>query len=256
MAGPQNDREGKPTGDASSPKPELSEYLQETRFCDWKHPVIQRVLHEITNEGTSEMERAKSIFYYARDNIRFALLGSGVDIRASKTARMGYGDCGSKTNFHMALLRAAGIPARMRGIMAEFSVLKGIIPGFISYLSERFFEEDFHFWPECYLAGSWVACEALFDKELYEGALRLGLFTRDQIPSIDWDSENDLVLLGEWKTRDLGYKPSADAWMADFRKRIPAPRIVDRFLELWLAPLCRRQSDRVRKHSGEGLTIE
>lgn len=256
MTEPQNDREKKQVLQAALSKPELDEYLQETRFCDWKHPVIQSVLHEITNEGANEVERAKRIFYYARDTIRFALVGSGIDIRASKTAEIGYGDCGSKTNFHMALLRAAGIPARVRGIMAEFSVLKGIVPGFISYFSERFYKEDFHLWPECYLAGSWVACEALFDKELYKGALRMGLFTEKQIPSIDWDGENDCVLLEEWTTKDLGYKPSVDDWMVDFKKRIPAPRIVDGFLDLWLAPLCRRQSDRVRKYNGEGLVIE
>lgn len=226
--------------------PALEVYLQESPACNYTHPAIQEIAHAVTDGCVDDKDRARRIFYYVRDTIRFALMGSGLDITASNTARVGYGDCGSKTNLHLALLRAVGIPARARGILAEFSALKGIVPGFLTALSERFYPQDFHFWPECYLGERWISCEALFDQALYEGGLRQGLFTQAQIPSIDWDGETDLILLGPWMTEDRGYKASIDEWYVEFKERMHTPAFVDRLMDLFLAPLCRRQSDRVR----------
>jgi hypothetical protein len=226
-------------------------YLQETPCCDYNHPLIQVTLRSAIGGCTDEREKAKRIFYHVRDGIRFALIGSGTEITASKTARIGYGDCGSKTNLQIALLRAAGIPARMRAIMAEVAVLQGLIPNLVYTLSVRFYKEDFHFWPECYLAGEWIACEGLFDKALYEAALRKGLLTQQQIPTIDWDGETSLVLCDAWKTKDLGSKPAWDEWYVEFKKKMSTPRIADRFMEWTLAPLCRRKTDAVRAYHGE-----
>jgi transglutaminase-like putative cysteine protease len=232
------------TNEAQSPA--LEPYLQETPACNYSHPAIQEIVHAVTDGCVDDTDQARRIFYYVRDSTRFALLGSGFDITASKTARMGYGDCGSKTNLHLALLRAAGIPARARGILAEFAALKGIVPGFLTAMSERFYPEDFHFWPECYLGGRWISCEALLDQPLYEGALRQGLFTQAQIPSIDWDGQADLILLGPWRVEDRGHRASIDEWMAEFQERMRTPAFVDWLMDRLLAPLCRRQSDRVR----------
>lgn len=228
------------------------EYLQETHACNYNHPVLQEVLAAVLEDGDEaidDAEKARRIFYHTRDAIRFALLGSGAQFSASKTAGIGYGDCGSKTVYHMALLRGAGIPARMRGIKAEFSALKGVVPGWLSALSERFYPEDFHFWPECYLSGRWIACEGLFDEPLYEGALRAGLITRELIPTIDWDGETDLVLLGAWTTQDLGHKAGWEEWQVGFKKAMPTPRWLDRLMDRYLAPACRRKSDSVRQEA-------
>jgi transglutaminase-like putative cysteine protease len=253
MADSQIDN-GKQSARATSlPGVEEGVYLQETPCCDYGHPLIQEILSSVTLDCTDEREKAKRIFYHVRDGIRFALIGSGVEITASKTARIGYGDCGSKTNLQIALLRATGIPARMRAIMAEVTVLQGLIPDLVYTVSTRFYKEDFHFWPECYIDGEWIACEGLFDKTLYEAALRKGLFTPQQIPTIDWDGETSLVLLHAWRTKDLGSKPSWDEWYVEFKKKISTPRIADKFMEWTLAPLCRRKTDQVRTYpEGEG----
>ncbi len=231
---------------SSSKEPELSRHLQETPFCDYKHPIIQDITQEVIGTCENEEEKARKIFYYARDHIRYALMGSGIATKASITAKIGYGDCGTKTNFHIALLRAAGIPARMRGIMVEISVLKGMIPGFLYFMVEKA-KEDFHFWPECYLQGKWIACEGLFDQELYKVAITEGLVTKELIPSIDWDGKSNLVLLEPWKTEDFGNKPSWDDWYIDFKKRMASPRIIDKLMEITIAPSCRRQTDRIRR---------
>jgi hypothetical protein len=221
-------------------------YLEETPCCDYGHPLVQDVLRTVTDGCADEREKAVRIFFHVRDSIRFALMGSGVDITASKTARMRYGDCGSKANYQVALLRAAGIPARMRGIMCAIAPLEGVIPDLLYAMSARFYKEDFHFWPECHLAGRWVACEGLWDRPLYEAALRKGLITQEQMPTIDWDGETDLVLLEAWQTEDLGHRPAWDEWYVEFKKKMATPRIVDKLMEWSLAPLCRRKTDQLR----------
>lgn len=59
-----------------------------------------------------------------------------------------------------------------------------------------------HFWCECHLNGRWMACEALFDAPFYEGMLRVGYLTKEQIPTIDWDGQNSLVLMKHWMVAD------------------------------------------------------
>jgi hypothetical protein len=205
------------------------------------------VLRRVTDGCADDHEKAVRIFFHVRDSIRFALMGSGMDFTASKTGRIGYGDCGSKTNYQVALLRAAGIPARMRGIMCAIAPLEGVIPDIMYALCARFYKEDLHFWPECYLAGRWVACEGLWDRPLYEAALQNGLINRERMPTIDWDGETGLVLLGAWQTEDLGHRPAWDEWYVEFKRKMATPGIVDKLMEWSLAPLCRRKTDQLRR---------
>jgi hypothetical protein len=76
--------------------------------------------------------------------------------------------------------------------------------------------------------------------------LRQGLFTQAQIPSIDWDGQTDRILLGPWMVEDRGHRASIEEWMAEFQERMRTPALVDRLMDRFLAPLCRRKSDSVR----------
>jgi hypothetical protein len=83
----------------------------------------------------------------------------------------------------------------------------------------------------------------------YEGLLKQGLITKDQIPTIDWDGGNDLVLLKPWITKDRGSVSSADeAWLACHNNDEGAPPV---WIERLIAPVfCRlglRNSDRIRQ---------
>jgi transglutaminase-like putative cysteine protease len=149
----------------------MNAYLQETRLCDYSHPVIQEILHRAIDNLEGEVEIARGIYYCVRDGIKYAVGGSGLETKASRTVRVGYGDCGTKTNVHIALLRAAGIPARMRASKADALVIKDFLPIAMYKLFERSGKEDFHFWPECYISERWIACDALMDNKAYEGGI-------------------------------------------------------------------------------------
>jgi hypothetical protein len=183
----------------------MQEYVTATRLCDCDNPWLRMKAGEIVNDACTPEEKALKVFYYVRDSIRFSLAYSRS--RASQTLKRGYGDCVSKTNAQAALLRAVGIPSRVRWVEAKTVVLHHLIAGFVY---NNMPPVASHFWSECYLNSRWVSCELLLDEPLYEGMLKEGLITKGEVPTIDWDGRTDLVLLNPWITEDHGHLPSAD----------------------------------------------
>lgn len=184
---------------------DLEQYMAATPMCDYEHPLIQERLRSVIGDAQSDQEKAEFIFSYVRDTIRFGIAFS--QSRASRILQRGFGECVTKTNVQVALLRAAGIPARMRWVMAETESLAGLIAPLMLRSMKK---EASHFWAQCYLDGRWVSCELLFDEPLYRGMLSQGLVTSDQIPTIDWDGEHDLEILTPWITIDRGVVASPD----------------------------------------------
>ncbi len=222
----------------------VREYLTATELCDSDDPWLRSLAAEVTQGVGTPTEKALRIFEYVRDHVRFSLAFSRS--RASQTLKRGYGECGTKTNAQVALLRAVGIPARYRWVRARSEVLHGLI---LEFVYRHMPPVVSHFWAECYLDGRWVSCEALLDRPLYEGMLRAGLITREQIPTIDWDGRSDLVLLGPWITEDLGHLPNYEEVLAALirnKEGIP-PLWFERLIAPWFYPLNMRPSDRIRR---------
>jgi hypothetical protein len=77
---------------------------------------------------------------------------------------------------------------------------------------------------ECFLDGNWLSCEALLDERLYAAYLQDGLFTKEQIPNIDWNGDTDLVLFTPFFVKDLGTFPAwDDVFMALQKQRVGLP---------------------------------
>jgi hypothetical protein len=183
----------------------MQDYVAATRMCDCDSPWLRRKAEEVIDGASDPEEKALRVFYYVRDNIRFSLAYSRS--KASRTLKRGYGECASKTNAQVALLRAVGIPARYRWVQARSEVLHRLIADFVY---RNMPPVASHFWCECYLNGQWISCELLLDMPLYDGMLMEGLVTKEQMPTIDWDGKTDLVLLSPWITEDRGHLPSCD----------------------------------------------
>jgi transglutaminase-like putative cysteine protease len=222
---------------------DLSQYLLTTPMCDHGHPLVQETARRVASGAQTNREMAIRIFDYVRDTIRFSMAFS--KSKASQILELGYGECITKTNVQVALLRAVGIPARMRWVMAQKKVLNGLVAGVVL----RFMPPAVsHFWTECYLGEHWISCEALLDKPLYEGMLRQGLITKQQIPTIDWDGEKDIVVLKPWITSDRGFVASADeAHQAYQNNGEGAPPVwIERLMAPVFLPYNLRFSDRIR----------
>jgi len=183
----------------------MDEYLMPTKLCDCDNEEIKRKAQELVKDATTPKEAAIKIFYFVRDEIAFGLVFT--DVKASHTLRTRTGFCFLKTNLQIALLRAMGIPARYHRVNIRKELLEGILSD-IAY--KHFPEVLYHPYCECYLSGKWVACEAFFDKGLLKGMVEKRFPAASQIPIIDWNGENDLIVVTPWMIKDLGTFASLD----------------------------------------------
>lgn len=199
---------------AWEPPEGMDEYLRATELCDCDNTELQHNAREIAGDADTAKEAAKRIFYFVRDEVPFGL--DFADAKASHTLRKRIGFCMTKTNLQIALLRAVGIPARCHYSLVPKSLSKHIIPK-LMYNSMPMAVG--HPWCECYLSGRWISCEALADKPYHEGRLKFGAFTREEMPTIDWDGEVDLILYKPWLLEYVGVFPSWDDALMQAGKR-------------------------------------
>ncbi len=193
---------------------EMEEYLKPTKLVDLNSDIIMETMNRIIKYTKTLTEVASKIFYFVRDEIPFGM--DYLDVTASHTLIKRVGYCTAKVNLQIALLRAAGIPARCHYVRAKKEFLKNII---FEFLYNKFPMVVGHLWCECYLAGRWVACEALFDEALFKGMLKKGLVTEEQIPTIDWDADTNLILLNPWIVEDVGTFFSLDDVIREMVRR-------------------------------------
>lgn len=87
----------------------MKEFLKETEFCDFRHPTIQKLSHEICGKLHNDREKAVALYYWVRDNTLYRI---GIwNRKASETLYEMEGTCTNKANLLIALLRANNIPA-------------------------------------------------------------------------------------------------------------------------------------------------
>jgi transglutaminase-like putative cysteine protease len=89
-------------------------YLDASGTIDFHHPAVHALLEKLRAQGSSEEERARLAFLFARDEIlhSFDLPGPrAVTISASETLMAREGICFAKSHLFAALLRGLGIPA-------------------------------------------------------------------------------------------------------------------------------------------------
>ena len=191
---------------AWQPPESMSGYLKPTELCDYNNERIKKKAQEITKSAEKPKEAAIRIFYFVRDEILWG--ADFLDAKASDTLKRSTGLSMNKGNLQIALLRAARIPARYHRANLKKEALKNLV-------LDRVYNGlpntiGAHSWCECYLSDRWFSCEATLDKALYQAALQKGLFTKGQIPSIDWNGENDLIMMTAFLAEDFGTSSSLD----------------------------------------------
>lgn len=221
------------------PAEQPSKYLKPTSLCDSDSEEIKKKAKELTKRTKTPKGAALKIFYFIRDEIPYSF--DCTDVKASQTLITGLGLSFQKTNLQIALLRAAGLPARYHRVSCKKQLLRGIFPS-ILYLFLP--EVNPHFWCECHLSGKWVSCEATLDKTLFEGMTQRGFVATSQIPAIDWDGVNDLIVVKPWIVEDFGAATSLDDVYLEIAKKQPGPKVLRRIL----LPLSNRHINSLRKH--------
>ena len=194
---------------------DLNIYLQPTEFFDFNKKSVSRKAFEITNNLTSDKEKAIALFYWVRDEIKYNMLtyvpNVPANFKASITLRRRNGFCVSKSILLSSFARAIGIPARIH--------LVDLINHLISQKVIDFMGTNVmyvHGYSEFHLNGKWIKLTPSFDPQT---ALK-GKF----LPMVEFDGENDAVfpkfdnqgnLFGEYLT-DRGVH--ADLHLEDIDK--------------------------------------
>jgi hypothetical protein len=203
----------------------MQEYVSPTGFCDCNNGEIKKMADQLTRDASSPKEAAMKIFYYVRA-IPYAV--TTLDRMASKTLKEKKGFCVTKTNLQVALLRAIGIPARYHQVVLDKKIIKDIVSDFLYNKHEDTIW--YHPWCECYLSGRWIACDSYLDKDLYNAAVKQGIITKEQMPTIDWVGESDLKIALPWMLKDVGVHSSYDEVFKDVMKKTPVPAFIMSFV--------------------------
>jgi hypothetical protein len=221
----------------------MDEYLRPTKLCDCDDAKLMEKAKEIIKGAETPKEAALKVFYFTRDKIYFGL--DYPDTKASHTLKKRVGFCVTKTNVQIGLLRAVGVPARCHYVLLSKESLK-FTP---SFMYNNLQTAIVHPWPECYLSGNWVACEALWDEAFYKAAVREGFFTKEQMPTIDWDGESDLISIKSYIVKDVDTFPSWDDAMMEAQKRGEADTLppTNRLYGWFLFFLANRRIKEIRK---------
>lgn len=122
-------------------------YTEQTALLDYTHPTIVALIKQ---QGWLNLpilgSRIAAIYTFVRDAIPFGY-GEHFAVPASQVLAQGMGNCLTKTTLLMALLRAVGVPCRLKAAMISKVIHRGLL-GEVSFLfSPRHLH---HTWVELY----------------------------------------------------------------------------------------------------------
>lgn len=139
----------------------MDKYLSETAILNFSDASIQALISERHWQKLNHFDKIGKAYQFVKDEISFGYNKSDA-ISASQVLADGYGQCNTKGNLLMALLRALDIPCRFHGFTIERSLQKGAIPTYLFWLAPKYI---IHSWVEGYLEGKWINLEGfILDK--------------------------------------------------------------------------------------------
>lgn len=145
-----------------------NQYLEKTKIVDFEHPVIQSLIEDRKWNGLNDYDKIGAAYQFVKDEILFGYNESD-DILASSVLSDGYGQCNTKGNVLMALLRGLGIPCRFHGFTIDQKLQKGAIPAYVFWLAPKYI---IHSWVEVFFEGRWINLEGFILDEQYLTSLQ------------------------------------------------------------------------------------
>jgi transglutaminase-like putative cysteine protease len=161
---------------------DLSKYLNPTPTMDCDNPAIQAQAEQITSGLSDPSMRAKALFYFVRDDIRYNIYSPFhllEHYRASWVLERKEGYCVQKAVLLSALARAADIPARL-----GFADLKNHrMPD--KLLNERGTNHIvYHSYSVLYVNGKWLKATPAFDRTMCQ---------RQRLSTVEFDALHDAM---------------------------------------------------------------
>ena len=200
-------------------KNEIAVYLRPTRIIDSDNTLIKEKAASITDGAESVPERAKRLFYFVRDKVRYNPYSPFHDEKyyiASVVLSRGYGYCIQKAVVLAALGRASGIPTRL-----------GFADSRNHQLPKKMLELQgtdviySHGFTELFIDGRWVKATPAFNIEMTE---KLGLI------AVEFDGKSDATFprLDKKGNISIEYLKDVGSW-----PDLPFDHIMEAFLRLF-----------------------
>ena len=158
----------------------LEKYLKSTPIIDSDNGSVINKAQELTKGLDGAIEKAKALFYFVRDKIRYNIYVPKYPadtFRASETLNRGQGYCVQKAVLLVTLARAVGIPARL-----NFAKIRNnlISPKLYKVMKGNIF--PWHGYAELYLQEKWVKATPTFDLKMCQ---------KHGIIPVEFDGQND-----------------------------------------------------------------
>lgn len=200
----------------------MADYLSETPIADFRSAPIQALIDTHGWRDLPPFERIGAAYDFVRDALPFGY-NRADDLSASEVLADGYGQCNTKGNLLLALLRGLEIPARFHGFTIDKELQRGAIPEWLFPLAP---ERILHSWVEVQHQGSWIPLEGFILDRAYLQALQerfadaqgpfcgYGVATPDlQEPPVEWRGEATYIQR-DGIVDDFGVFDSPDAFYA------------------------------------------
>jgi len=160
----------------------MEDYRRPGRYVDSAHPAIAALASELASGQPDDRAKAVAIYYAVRDRIRYDPYATAMRPEAyvaSNVLSAGHGFCINKAGLMAAVLRAAGIAARLgyADVRNHMTTRK---------LSERLGTDVFYFhgYVDVWLDGRWIKATPAFNKELTD---------KFRLKALDWDGRDDSI---------------------------------------------------------------
>jgi hypothetical protein len=143
-------------------------YLSTTKILNFNEDSIQRLIKDKSWLNLEDFNKIGAAYTFVKDEIQFGYNRSD-DISASEVLTDGYGQCNTKGNLLMALLRALGIQCRFHGFTIDQQLQKGAIPSYVFWLAPKYI---IHSWVEVLYEGKWINLEGFILDEAYLSSIQ------------------------------------------------------------------------------------
>ena len=146
----------------------LNKYLAKSEILDFEKEAIQKLVAVRSWKVLNDFEKIGAAYDFVRDEIKFGYNHSD-NLSASEVLSDGYGQCNTKGNLLMALLRALNIPCRFHGFTINNDLQKGAIPSYLFALAPKYI---LHSWVEVYFNEQWIDLEGFILDSTYLNAVQ------------------------------------------------------------------------------------
>ncbi len=126
--------------------------LRPRKYIDSENAELVAQVNKVVAGSNSDVEKAIRIHDFVRDSVVFGWAVAFYDQQASEVLESRIGYCNTKSTLFVAMLRAAGIPARQRFVNINAKMLEGILNPGTEYLD--------HSYAEVFLRDKWLKVDS------------------------------------------------------------------------------------------------